>query len=621
MPTHTDDSRTRCVFQLVQDQAERRPNVVAVAEATRALTYRQLAERADRLADKLWSVGVRPDVPVGLCMASSAAMVVGALGILKAGGAYLPLDPAHPAERLASILRDSGAPVLVTDDQGAPWAPEGVREVIGLDDSGWIQTAFARFRPDVDVGPGNLAYIIYTSGSTGAPKGVEITHGSLLNLVLWHQRAFALTHDDRASQVAGVGFDAAVWELWPYLTAGIPVEIAGESVRVDPTAMRDWLLKRGVTIGFAPTVMAERMLDLEWPADAPLRLLLTGGDALRRRPPRGLPFQLVNNYGPTECTVVTTSGIVAPEGGTDDPPSIGRPIANVRVYVMDEELREVADGEAGEMCVAGASVARGYRNRPDLTERAFVRDPFDADPDARMYRTGDLVRRLASDRIAFLGRIDDQVKIRGYRIEPDEVAHVLVRHPCVREGAVAAREDASGEKRLVAYWAPAREGSRPTGDELREFLKQSLPDYMVPGAFVELDELPVTSNGKVDRSALPAPEEREPAATGEFAEPSTPIERDVAGILAPLLGLDRVSADANFFLLGGHSLLGTQLIARLRDHFDVELGLKALFEAPTVVGISAEVERLILEKLDALDAAGQTPSDGNAVMVSGGGRA
>ncbi len=619
---------TKSVFRLVEDQAGRRPDDVALAEAGRALTYRQLDERARSLAHRLRALGVGPDVPVALCMPSSAAMVVGALGILKAGGAYVPLDPAQPRERIEGILHDAGAAVLVTDDREAPWALGIVDSVVALDGGGELRgaRAAAGSAEQTDVSPDDLAYVIYTSGSTGSPKGVEITHRGLSNLVAWHQRAFAVTDADRASQVAGVGFDAAVWEIWPYLAAGAPVHLAPAGVRTDPEALRDWLLEQKITITFAPTVMAERLIELAWPGETPLRLMLTGGDALHRYPPAGLPFELVNNYGPTECTVVATSGPVPPGGDAGEPPSIGRPIANVRVHVVDEQLREVADGVAGELCIGGVSVARGYRNRPDLTAERFVADPFSMEaaghgaPAARLYRTGDLVRRLPGGDIAFLGRLDDQVKIRGYRIEPAEVTHALKRHPGVRDGVVVAREDGADGKRLVAYWLAA-DGTAPGPEELLAFLRERLPDYMVPSAFVRLDALPLSPNGKVDRSALPAPEGTGAASVADFVEPRTPVEREVAGILAPLLGLERVSAEANFFLLGGHSLLGTQLIARVRDHFDVELSLKALFEAPTVAGIATEVERLILEKLDAEQPDAEEPLARDAAPEHGVGRA
>lgn len=599
--SHHHNAWTGSVVRLVQDQAGRRPNEVALVDADRVLTFQQLDQRSTALANRLRALGVGPDVPVGLCLPGSGALAVGALGILKAGGAYLPLDPSQPTARLRAIVQDARLSVLVTDGGSTPWAVGIVEGVVSLDGDGCPEGAPSVADRELHVTPDHLAYVIYTSGSTGTPKGVEITHRSLLNLVSWHQRAFGVTSADRGSQVAGVAFDASVWEIWPYLTIGAPVHFAPAAVRADATALRDWLVARKVTVTFAPTVMAERLIELEWPSGTSLRVMLTGGDALHRYPPAGLPFELVNNYGPTECTVVATSGPVRAGEAGGEPPSIGRAIANVEVYVVDAHLREVTDGTPGELCIGGVSVARGYRNHSELTVERFVPDPFSADPAARMYRTGDLVRRLPGGDLAFVGRLDDQVKVRGYRIEPAEVTHALKRHGGVRDGIVVARDDGADGKRLVAYWVAAADAAPPS-EELVRFLRERVPDYMVPSAFVRLDELPLTPNGKVDRAALPSPEDTGVASPEEFVAPGTAVERDVAAILAPLLGLEQVSVQANFFLLGGHSLLGTQLIAWLRDRFDIELSLKALFEAPTVAAIAGEVERLILEKLDAAEA-------------------
>lgn len=579
------------VVGLVGEHALRQPTGVALADPERTLTWRELDERSAHLAEKLNQLGVQPESAVGLYAPSSAAMVVGALGIMKAGGAYLPLDPAQPSERLEAIVRDAGASVIVTAGRPAPWAFAVASHVVAVDEP-------AQRAPDHDVNAApeatrdNLAYIIYTSGSTGRPKGVEVTHRCLRNLVAWHQRAFDITSADRASQIAGVGFDAAVWEVWPYLAAGASLHVPPARVRSDAEALRDWLVEQRITVGFVPTVMAERLIELAWPKDTALRIMLTGGDALHSYPPAGLPFKLVNNYGPTECTVVATSGVVRADGDACTAPSIGRPIDNVRAHVLDGQLREVPDGTPGELCIGGPSVARGYRNHPELTAERFIADPFSANPNGRLYRTGDIVRRLPGGELAFVGRLDDQVKIRGYRIEPGEVTYALKAHEGVRDAMVVACDDDAGGKRLVAYWVPSRGDTVPDPQDLLPFLRRSIPDYMVPSAFVQLEELPLTPNGKVDRAALLAPPDPADSDDDDFVEPRTPVERDVAQILAPLLGLDRVSAEANFFLLGGHSLLGTQLIARLRDSFDVDFSLRALFEAPTVAAIAAEVERL-----------------------------
>ncbi|HXD22905.1 MAG TPA: amino acid adenylation domain-containing protein, partial [Gemmatimonadaceae bacterium] len=496
------ESPAKLIFRAVEREAARHPDEVALADDRRSVTWRDLNERSASLAARLSALGTSPDSPVALCMPGSPAMIVAALGIMRAGGAYVPLDPALPEERLAGIVRDAGAKVLVTDNRAATWAVECVERIVMLDDGGPSAACAPGASADALVTPDNLAYIIYTSGSTGQPKGVEVTHRSLANLVSWHQRAFGVSRADRATQLAGVGFDAAVWEVWPYLAAGAPIHFAPSAVRADPAALRDWLVAEEITITFVPTVMAERLIELAWPADVPLRVMLTGGDALHSYPPPGLPFELVNNYGPTECTVVATSGAVRPGGHGAEPPDIGCAITNVRAHVVDGRLQEVADGIPGELCIGGVSVARGYRNRPDLTAERFVPDPFYPEPGARLFRTGDIVRRLPGGELAFVGRLDDQVKLRGYRIEPGEITFTLKRHRGVRDGVVVAAGDGADEKRLVAYWVPVAGDLTPSADDLVAFLRRSLPDYMVPSAFVRLDALPLTPNGKVDRAAL-----------------------------------------------------------------------------------------------------------------------
>jgi acyl-coenzyme A synthetase/AMP-(fatty) acid ligase/acyl carrier protein len=421
---------------------------------------------------------------------------------------------------------------------------------------------------------------------------IEITHGSLANLVCWHNHAFSVTASDRASQVAGLGFDAAVWELWPYLAAGASVQLANEDTRNSPELLRDWLLAQRITIGFVPTPLAERLLTLraKWPRKTDLRVVLTGGDTLHHYPSADLPFLLVNNYGPTECTVVATSGPVLPNSSPDMPPPIGNSIANTQIYILDEHLRPVPAGAPGEIHIGGAGLARGYHNRPDLTAERFILNPFE-NSGSRLYKTGDLARLLPDGQIAFLGRLDDQIKIRGYRIEPDEIVTVLNRHPNVRASHVAAREDAVGDKKLIAYVVLDPE-SDLTYTGVRDFLRTFLPEYMLPAAFVRMDALPLTQHGKIDRAALPSPDLANTLQDEISASPRTETEARVAGILGELLDLEEIGLDDNFFLLGGHSLLGAQLIARLRDAFGVEIALRRLFEAPTVAALSAELEHL-----------------------------
>jgi amino acid adenylation domain-containing protein len=590
------------VADLVTFQAAATPDAIALASTMRVWSYRQLDERASALADMLRTLGVGPDVVVGLCVPRSPIMVVGALGILKAGGAYLPLDPAYPEARLAFLLGDGQVPVVVAGERIKARVPKGICDTVLLDDLGRV----AEFPPlagsvptKAVATPKNLAYVIYTSGSTGQPKGVEITHESLLNLIHWHQQAFGVRSADRASQVANVCFDAAVWEIWPYLATGASLYFAEDETVSDPELLRDWLVAQRITIAFIPTPLAERLLTLSWPSETALHTMLTGADTLHVYPPAGLPFLLVNNYGPTECTVVATSGPVHSNASTDQLPPIGCAIANTKVYILDEAGNQVPMETTGELHIGGIGVARGYRNRPQLTAQRFIPNPFGARPDERLFKTGDLARFLPDGQIAFVGRIDEQVKVHGFRVEPNEVTAALDAYPDIQQSAVVAREVAPGDTRLIGYLVPVPE-SHLTLSALRAFLRARLPDYMVPATFVSLEKLPLTPNGKVDRMSLPAPGESNTLRDDARAAPRTEMEKTVAGILERLLNLEHVDVQENFFSLGGHSLLGAQLIARLRDTFGIEMPLRVVFEAPTVAELSAEIERVLVIKLEVM---------------------
>jgi len=496
------------------------------------------------------------------------------------------------------MLQDAGVRVLLTDSEMAESLSAPEWSTVTLDPQALPTGESVEQSEAVATTVGSLAYVIYTSGSTGAPKGVQITHSSLLNLISWHQRAFAVTANDRASQVASFGFDAAVWELWPYLTAGATVCITPEITRTTPELLRDWLVTNEITISFVPTALAERLIQLDWPVETRLRFLLTGADILHRRPPAGLPFQLVNNYGPTEATVVATSGVVMPAGCDNDRPSIGCPISNTQIHLLDERLNPVSFGEVGEIYVGGQGVGRGYINRPDLTAARFIADPFTNRPGARLYRTGDLARFLDDGQIAYIGRVDDQIKIRGYRIEPNEIIRVLNAHPDIESSAVVAREDAPGERQLVAYIVTR--SATLTSGALRSLLRAQLPDFMMPAFFVELQSLPLTANGKTDRSRLPAPDS-DNVLEDELAQgPRTPVERRVSAIIRNLLNRDQVGLDENFFFLGGHSLLAAQLIARISDAFGVELPLRSIFDSPTARQLAEQIEGQIVAKVTAM---------------------
>lgn len=584
------------VSALISIQAPACSSQAAIADATGTLSYAELERRANQLAAYLSSVGVGPGVAAGVCMVPSTLAVVGALAILKAGGAYVPMDVSYPRERIHDMLSDAQVPVVLTDQRSASPVPCGTWRTVVLDKGSaeisrhGIGPQPARARLD------DLAYIIYTSGSTGRPKGVEISRRSLLNLVAWHRRAFGLTKDDRASQIASFGFDAAVWEIWPYLASGASLHIADEETRKDPYLLRDWILRQGITIGFVPTGLAERIVRLHWPAQVALRMMLTGGDVLRHYPPANLPFTLVNNYGPTEATVVTTSGVVAPSESHEQLPHIGRPVLNADLYILDEDLNQVPPGSVGEIFVGGAGLAVGYRNRPDLTADKFIPSPFC--PGKRLYRTGDLARYRSDGNLDFVGRTDEQVKVRGYRIELNEIMVALNRHEAIQDCIVVAGERSDGDKQLVAYVVLATNPKPVKERDLREFLARSLPGYMIPATFVCLPALPIGPNGKIDRSCLPEPIPENILSYEPKVAAQTPVEERVIEILRPLLNVQQIGINDNFFLIGGHSLLGAQLQARVRDCFGVELSLLSLFDRPRVAEISREIERLILKKLE-----------------------
>jgi amino acid adenylation domain-containing protein len=510
------------------------------------------------------------------------------------------MDARDPSERLRFMIQDSGVQLVITNEKLAEAFVGSHVKIVRLDgDHKEIERQSAT-PIKIDIGADHLAYVIYTSGSTGQPKGVEIAHRNLSNLIAWHLRAFHVDQSARATFQAGTAFDATVWEIWPHLVAGATIYIPDESTRMSAESLRDWLVTNRITISFVSTALAEQLLDLIWPEGTALRVLLTGADTLHRFPPAGLPFTLVNNYGPSECTVVATSGTIAPRQNSDSLPSIGSPIDNVHIQILDEQLQQLPAGTAGEICIGGMGVGRGYRNRQELTARQFIADPFC--DNGRLYRTGDLGRLLSNGEIAFLGRVDDQVKIRGYRVELGEISAVLNRYPSVQASVVTAREDNFGEKRLVAYVVP-KTGSKPDEQSLREAIRQRLPNYMEPSAFVSLETMPLTPNGKIDRAALPPPDVQPRATDGAFVDPRNPTEEALAEIIGDVLKVPRVSVHDDFFHLGAHSLLGAQIVAHVRNIFGAELKLLDVFDAPTVAQLSERIEQALARKVNAMNEA------------------
>ncbi len=610
MEHHAPTSGGAGIARYFTRQASLTPDAVAIATDEVALTYQELNQYSNQIAHALRRAGVTAGTLVGVCLERSPRMVASFLAILKVGGAYVPLDPTYPAERLAFMTADAELPVILTREGLLPQLPSKRVKRISLDaDEQRLEAESMEDSEDsedsedlsVEVGADPLAYVIYTSGTTGQPKGVMISERNLWNLIRWHQEAFSITEADRATQLAGMAFDATGWELWPYLTLGASIYMPDETVRISPVALRDWLVANRITVSFVPTALAEPMIGLDWPRETALRYLLTGAEALTRYPPSGLPFELINNYGPTEATVVATSGLIAPTESPDTLPTIGRAITNVRIFLLDENQQVVPEGTKGEIYIGGAGVARGYLNRPDLTAERFIANPFAGDQEvgSRLYRTGDQAYRLPDGQLQFLGRSDTQIKIRGYRIEPEEVSAILNRHEQIQASVVTDLTDESGEKKLVAYLVAASSAAIDM-TALRRHLQESLPAYMIPTLFIVLDSLPLTANGKVDRAALPAPSGGNILWQRTITPPTTETEERLAPIVADILGLPIVGVDENFFFLGGHSFLGTQLIARITSVFGIELPLRAIFDAPTVHQLALTVETSLLATIAAM---------------------
>jgi amino acid adenylation domain-containing protein len=579
------------LHKLFEEQAARAPDCVAVVFESECLTYGELNRRAEGLALRLRASGVGTDVPVGLFFEPSLEMVIAALGVLKAGGACLPLDPAHPPDRIAFMIEDASVAVILTKEQWRDQLPPADgRELIALDSARDMLASRAAENPPPEASSVDLAYILYTSGTTGTPKGVMLTHRGLCNHILWERDRFPTSPEDRVLHAAPVGFDTSVWEQFTALANGARLVVARAGAYCDAGYLVRLVADRQVTvIGLAPSVLHALLDADEGGGLRSLRRAFVGGEALT--PDLREQFfsrldgaALQNGYGPTECSIDTTFWECARDSRAAAVP-IGRPVSNARVYVLDRNLQPVPAGVAGELHIGGAGVARGYLNRPDLTAESFIHDPFSHEPGARLYRTGDRARRLPDGNIEFLGRVDHQIKLRGVRIEPGEVESALERHPAVRGAAVVASV-AQGGQFLSAYFVPLAGQAPPTGGELRDFLRRSLPECLLPSVFIRLGSLPLTPAGKLDRSALPPPREALARARGEEDLPRNQIERTIAGVWAEVLGVEYVGRDDNFFDLGGHSLLATRVVSRLRKVFQIELPLRSLFQSSDLVALA-----------------------------------
>lgn len=580
--------RERLAHELFEEWAKRLPDVVAVEFGDDRWTYGELERRAELLAIHLRRLGVGPGVLVGVLVERSLDLPLAILGTLKAGGAYLPLDPGYPVDRLGFMFEDSRASVLLTQERLLGLLPSRAATVVCLDRDWPTITDAAgvtseRRRP----GPDDLAYVIYTSGSTGRPKGTELCHRGLCSLVMTQATLFGVHRESRMLQFSALSFDASVWECFLALGHGARLVLAPTTEIKDPQALAALLDRTGITVTLLPPSM---LAQLPSGAGRWLETLVVGGEAC---PPAlaaawASHVRLVNAYGPTEGTVTATAWEVPGDFDGGRPLPIGRPVPNAQTYVLDRRGWPTPTGTPGELYVGGVGLARGYLGRPELTAERFVPDPFGSLLGQRLYRTGDLVRHLPGGEVEFLGRIDDQVKVRGFRVELGEIETVLARHPALKAACVATRGTGS-QARLVAYVVPVSLEAPPSAGELRAFLGDRLPEYMVPTAFVILEAMPLTPSGKVDRRALPEPEESRLSLGTAYLAPRTPLEEALAAIWTELLGLERVGVDDSFFELGGQSLLATRLVARAREVLQVEVPLTTIFASPTVAGMAAAV--------------------------------
>ena len=584
-----------CVQELFEAQVERTPDATAVVFEDEQLTYRELNRRSNQLAHHLQGLGVGPEVLVGICVERSLEMVVGILGILKAGGAYVPLDPTYPKERLAFMLDDTQAPVLLTQRRLAVRLPAHEAQLTYLD-TDWEEIAKRSDQnPTSGVSADNLAYVIYTSGSTGMPKGVAMPHLPAVNLLSWQARRAVQSAAVPVVQFAPLNFDVSFQEIFSTWCSGGALVLIADECRRSPAQLARVLDEADVGRVFLPPVALQQLAEVVDEEGLPLpnlRGIVTAGEQLRVTPPitslmsKLEPCTLENQYGPTESHVVTAFTLPTAPNAWPARPPIGRPIANTRIYILDSHLQPVPVGVPGELHIGGVGLARGYLNRPELTAEKFIRDPFSEDPADRLYKSGDLARYLPSGDIEFLGRIDHQVKIRGFRIELGEIETVLGQHPNVREAVALAREDTPGDKRLVAYLVPTEQPA-PTTSELRRFLKEKLPEHMVPQAFVSLDALPLNPNGKIDRRALPPPDQQRPDLEGTFVAPRSEVEGVLAEIWAEVLDLEAIGVHDNFFELGGDSLKAVGLVSLMSAQTGRELEVRFVFSHPTI-GAAAE---------------------------------
>ncbi|MEO1764978.1 MAG: non-ribosomal peptide synthetase, partial [Cyanobacteria bacterium J06629_18] len=593
--TQLDYPSDKCIHQLFEEQVAKTPDAVAIIWKDQQLTYQQLDNRANQLANYLQTLGIKPDSKVGICIERCLEMVVGILGILKAGGAYVPLDPAYPQERLSHMLNDSGVSVLLTTENLLSQIPDNKARQICLDrDWDKLISQQSQQPPHSDVKSNNLAYIIYTSGSTGKSKGVMIEHNSLVNFTTTATKEYQINNNDRILQFASISFDVAVEEMYISLTNGATLILRTNDFLTSGSQMLQKCNQWGITVLDLPTAywhqIASDLANNQSHHKSSLRLVIIGGEAVIPEKVRTwYEFcksqkspELINVYGPTEATVVVTkcklSESINQDSGLAEM-TIGRPFGNVKIYILDSCLNPVPIGVPGELHIGGVCLARGYHNRPDLTEQKFIPDPFN--PGMRMYKSGDLARFLSNGNIDFLGRIDHQVKIRGFRIELGEIETVLNQHFSVKQAIVIPTEYDAGDKRLIGYIVP-KDSQVATTKELKDFLKTKLPDYMVPSGFVFLDALPLTPNDKVDRKALPLPDKSNLNLQQDYLAANTDIESKLVTLWEQAFAIQPIGIQDDFFDLGGNSLMATSMVAEIENLFDKKFNQAIFFQAPTI---------------------------------------
>jgi amino acid adenylation domain-containing protein len=590
-----------CLHHLVERQVERTPNAVAVVLDDARLTYRELNRRANQLAHHLRAMGVGHETRVGVCVARSLDMVVGLLAVLKAGGAYVPLDPTYPLARLGFMLTDARPEVLLTQEQILPRLGACASSVLRFDRDGGAWAGEQDTNPAASTIPDHLAYVIYTSGSTGRPKGVLVAHRGVVNYLAFLAKTYGLGPADAVLQVASLSFDSSVRDFFGPLSTGACIVLMRDDEVSDPWAVLTKIERHGVTRILAITPSMLRVLlataEEEGRSAESIRTILVSGEALhasdvaRARTFAGNAL-IVNQYGPTETTMIATGH---PAGAAKSAPGVvpvGRAIDNVQVYVLDGDLNPVPAGVAGEVHIGGVGVARGYLNRPDLTAEKFIPSPFSGEAGARLYKTGDLGRFVTDGTLEWLGRIDRQVKIHGIRVELGEIEAMLCEHPAVREAVVTMQGADPDDQRLAAY-VVAASGTVADRRDLRRFLQDRLPRYMVPLDFVAVAALPRTPNGKVDRRLLSSFDHADRGPDAATGSPRTAVEQAVATLWTEVLKRDRVDVRDDFFESGGHSLSAGRLLARVRATFQVDVSVGAFFAAPTVAGLATSIVRAL----------------------------